>query len=67
MTTTGPMRLTGPLARFKQDHPGVEFGVHEGDLATLQGQLDAGDLDLAVLHAPSARAAPCRSTASAMS
>ena len=52
MTTIGPMRLSGLLARYKQDHPGVELGVHEGSLADLQAQLDAGALDLAVLHAP---------------
>ena len=62
MTTIGPMRLSGLLARFKQDHAGVEMGVHEGDLATLQGQLDAGDLDLAVLHAPGGHAPNARPT-----
>lgn len=52
MNTIGPMRLSGLLARYKQDHPGVELGVHEGSLADLQSQLDTGDLDLAVLNAP---------------
>jgi DNA-binding transcriptional LysR family regulator len=61
MSTVGPLRLSGLLARFKNDHPGVELGVREGSLDDLLGRLDAGKLDLAILndprgHAPHVRA-----------
>jgi DNA-binding transcriptional LysR family regulator len=52
MTTIGPMRLSNLLAGFKEQHPGVELGVHEGTLEELQEQLEEGQLDMAVLHAP---------------
>jgi len=52
MTTIGPGRLAGLLARFKSDHSGVELGVSEGSLADLTQRLEAGNLDLAILHAP---------------
>jgi DNA-binding transcriptional LysR family regulator len=52
MTTIGPVRLAGLLARFKADHAGIELGVHEGTLADLSSRLEAGHLDLAILHAP---------------
>jgi DNA-binding transcriptional LysR family regulator len=52
MTTIGPVRLAAFLARFKAEHPGLELGVHEGDLGDLSGRLEAGHLDLGILHAP---------------
>lgn len=52
MSTIGPIRLVGLLARFKADHPGVELGVHEGTLPDLSSRLEAGQLDLAILHSP---------------
>ena len=52
MATIGPLRLAGFLARFKGLHPGVELAVHEGNLADLSSRLEAGKLDLAILHAP---------------
>ncbi|WP_203072512.1 LysR family transcriptional regulator [Falsiroseomonas ponticola] len=52
MNTIGPTRLANLLARFKRDHPGVELSVAEGGLAELLGRLEAGHLDMAVLHAP---------------
>ena len=60
MTTIGPVRLAAFLARFKADHPGVELGVHEGDLADLSGRLEAGHLDLGILHAPDGHAPSLR-------
>lgn len=60
MNTIGPMRLTALLAGFKEQHPGVELGVHEGSLADLQGKLDAGEIDMAVLHAPGGHAPGAR-------
>ncbi|HEV2512983.1 LysR family transcriptional regulator [Bosea sp. (in: a-proteobacteria)] len=63
MNTIGPMRLSALLAGFKEQHPGIELGVHEGSLDELQAKLDIGEIDMAVLHAPrgyppSARAMP---------
>ncbi len=52
MSTIGPVRLSSLLARFKSEHPGVELGVQEGSLAELSGRLEAGQLDVAILHAP---------------
>lgn len=52
MATIGPLRLARLLARFKQDHTGVELGVYEGGLADLLGKLESGELDMAVLHSP---------------
>ena len=60
MNTIGPTRLTALLADFKERHPGVELGVHEGGLADLQARLDAGELDMAVLHAPGGHAPGAR-------
>ena len=60
--TIGPMRLSMLLAGFKQQHPGVELGVHEGGLDDLQARLDAGDVDMAVLHAPAGHAPNARAT-----
>jgi DNA-binding transcriptional LysR family regulator len=62
MNTIGPTRLTALLADFKENHPGVELGVYEGALADLQGRLDAGELDMAVLHAPGGHAPGTRTT-----
>jgi DNA-binding transcriptional LysR family regulator len=52
MSTIGPLRLAGLLAQFKAEHPGVELGVHEGALDDLAARLDAGRLDIGILHAP---------------
>ena len=52
MNTIGPMRLSALLAGFKEQHPGIELGVHEGSLDELQAKLDIGEIDMAVLHAP---------------
>ncbi|MEQ1951492.1 LysR family transcriptional regulator [Mesorhizobium sp. CN2-181] len=60
MATIGPLRLARLLARFKQDHVGVELGVHEGGLADLLGKLESGELDMAVLHSPGGYAANVR-------
>jgi DNA-binding transcriptional LysR family regulator len=60
MTTIGPGRLAGLLARFKADHSGVELGVSEGNLADLSQKLEAGNLDMAILHAPAGYASGVR-------
>lgn len=50
MSTIGPMRLSRFLASFEQDCPGVEVAVHEGSPERLAEQLDADELDLAILN-----------------
>lgn len=60
MSTIGPLRLAGLLARFKEEQPGVELGVNEGSLEDLTGRLEAGRLDLAILHGPQGYAASVR-------
>lgn len=49
LSTLGLQRLTGFLADFQREHPGVELGVHEGLAPQLTAKLEAGELDLALL------------------
>ena len=50
MSTIGPMRLAGLLAAFEQKSPGVETAVRDGAPEALAAQLDADDLDMAILN-----------------
>ena len=50
MSTIGPMRLAGLLAAFEQQSPGVEMAVRDGAPEALAAQLDADELDLAILN-----------------
>ena len=50
MSTIGPMRLAGLLAAFAQQSPGVETAVRDGAPEALAAQLDADELDLAILN-----------------
>jgi DNA-binding transcriptional LysR family regulator len=50
MSTIGPVRLSRLLAKFQNDHPGIDLTVQQGSLADLTGQLDEGEIDLAVLN-----------------
>ena len=50
MSTIGPMRLAGLLAAFEQQSPGVEMAVRNGAPEALAAQLDADELDLAILN-----------------
>jgi DNA-binding transcriptional LysR family regulator len=52
MATIGPNRFSELLARFQAEHPGVERALHEGLLADLVRQLDANEVDLAILSSP---------------
>ncbi|MBT3928267.1 MAG: LysR family transcriptional regulator, partial [Rhodospirillaceae bacterium] len=52
MLTIGPLGLARFLARFQQDHPGVEIEIHEGSLSELTRRLEAGELEIALLSAP---------------
>jgi DNA-binding transcriptional LysR family regulator len=50
MSTIGPMRLAGLLAAFEQQSPGVDTTVREGAPEALAAQLDADELDIAILN-----------------
>lgn len=52
MSTIGPNRFSDLLARFKTENPGIELALHDGVLEDLARQLDANDLDLALLSSP---------------
>jgi DNA-binding transcriptional LysR family regulator len=52
MCTIGPLRFMPFLAKLRMDYPGLKLAVAEGIPARLGAQLDAGDLDLAVIAAP---------------
>ena len=53
MPTIGPTRLAQFFAHFRTMHPGVELSVHESDLPSLLKELEANELDLAIV-APAA-------------
>ena len=50
MSTIGPMRLAGLLASFEQQSPGVDTTVRDGAPEALAAQLDADELDMAILN-----------------
>lgn len=50
MSSIGPMRLAGLFASFERDHPGVDTAVTDGTPEGLATQLDADELDLAILN-----------------
>ncbi|HKB52826.1 MAG TPA: LysR substrate-binding domain-containing protein [Ramlibacter sp.] len=52
MNTIGPVRLARFLDAYHRKHPGVELTVHDATLPLLQQQLEAGELDLAVVSSP---------------
>ncbi|MCZ7660039.1 MAG: LysR family transcriptional regulator [Xanthobacteraceae bacterium] len=50
MSTIGPMRVAAVLASFEHRSPGVEVAVRDGSPEALAAQLDADELDLAMLN-----------------
>ncbi len=50
MSTIGPMRVAASLAAFEQQSPGVEVAVRDGAPEALAAQLDADELDVAMLN-----------------
>jgi DNA-binding transcriptional LysR family regulator len=50
MSTIGPMRLAGLMAAFEQQSPWVETAVRDGAPEALAAQLDADELDMAILN-----------------
>jgi DNA-binding transcriptional LysR family regulator len=50
MSSIGPMRLAALLAAFEQQMPGVETAVRDGAPEALAAQLDADELDMAILN-----------------
>lgn len=53
MPTVGPSRLARFFAHFREQHSGVELTVHENDLTGLLKELEANELDIAIV-APAA-------------
>jgi DNA-binding transcriptional LysR family regulator len=52
MPTIGPVRLAQFFAHFRALHPGVELSVHESHVGGLLKELEANELDLAVVSSP---------------
>jgi DNA-binding transcriptional LysR family regulator len=52
MATIGPNRFSEVLATFQAENPGVELALQEGVLDELVRQLDANEIDLAILSSP---------------
>jgi len=50
MSTIGPMRLAGLMAAFERQSPGAETAVRDGAPEALAAQLDADELDIAILN-----------------
>jgi len=50
MSTIGPMRLTSLCAAFEQQSPGIDTTVRDGAPEALAAQLDADELDMAILN-----------------
>jgi DNA-binding transcriptional LysR family regulator len=50
MSTIGPMRLNGLFAAFEQQSPGIDTTVRDGAPEALAAQLDADELDMAILN-----------------
>jgi len=51
MCTIGPTRFTGLLAEFRAHYPGISMKLVEGVPERLSEQLEAGDLDIAIMAA----------------
>lgn len=49
LCTVGPVRLSRFLASVQQQNPGIELAVRESTVSGLLEELDAGELDFAVL------------------
>ena len=52
MPTIGPAQLSGFLASFRSRNPGVELTVEEAPLPELLNELEAGDLEVAIVSSP---------------
>ena len=50
MSTIGHLRLARFVAQFEKEHVGVELSVSERSIEDLKADLDAGDLDVAILN-----------------
>jgi DNA-binding transcriptional LysR family regulator len=52
MPTVGPVRLARFFAHFRARNPGVELTVHENELQGLLKELEANELDIAIVAPP---------------
>lgn len=52
MCTIGPQRLIHMMTRFRETNDGVQISFRDANAEALQGMLDKGDLDVALLAFP---------------
>jgi LysR family transcriptional regulator, hydrogen peroxide-inducible genes activator len=52
MCTLGPQKLIGLMRRFHEGNPGVDIMLRDANATALQGMLDEGQLDVAILSFP---------------
>lgn len=52
MCTLAPHMMMNLMATFHAENPGVEITLRDANIALLQGQLDAGELDVALMAFP---------------
>jgi len=52
MCTIGPQRLIGMMTRFRETNAGVQISFSDANAETLQGMLDKGELDVALMAFP---------------
>lgn len=50
LTTVSGGRLAPALTAFREQHPGIDLEIHQGDGEALGDQLDRGDLDLLITN-----------------
>jgi len=52
MCTIGPQRLIGMMTRFRETNAGVQISFSDANAEALQGMLDKGELDVALMAFP---------------
>jgi DNA-binding transcriptional LysR family regulator len=52
MCTLAPHMMMNLMATFHAEHPGIEISLRDANIATLQAQLDSGELDVALMCFP---------------
>jgi DNA-binding transcriptional LysR family regulator len=52
MCTLAPRMMMNLMATFHEENPGVEISLRDANIATLQGHLDSGELDVAIMGFP---------------
>lgn len=52
MCTIGPQRLIGMMTRFRETYAGVQISFSDANAEALQGMLDKGEIDVALMAFP---------------